>query len=333
MGRGKRNLVSRRRQDKSSFEKRGNQTEVVCHSLADKMVWEKTNGKLHREDGPAVIHNNPKKALGWYLNGQRLGLEKWGQKTKFTGCIDCVHFKLWLQDGLIHRLNGPAIEAINGREEWYIRGVKHREKDQPAVIDPAKNLKEWYIEGRLSRSKGPAIIEGSRMEWYIWGGRMSIISWGEDMRTGERDVDGRKNYEGNIVYWHKRKLHNENGPAIRYKNGDKSWYYNGRLHRLNGPALIGKWGIRWFIDGKELDVADWGKKTQFSGKTYCNNGSIYFRDGLLHRLNGPAVQREDDEQWWFEGKRCKDAADLLVLKSLNKPFRPKQRNRRSSLAG
>lgn len=38
-------------------------------------------------------------------------------------------------------------------------------------------------------------------------------------------------------YNKKGQLHNETGPAVTYKNGDKFWYYNGKLHRLNGPAV------------------------------------------------------------------------------------------------
>lgn len=33
-------------------------------------------------------------------------------------------------------------------------------------------------------------------------------------------------------------LHREDGPAIEYNNGDKSYYINGKLHREDGPAII-----------------------------------------------------------------------------------------------
>jgi hypothetical protein len=58
------------------------------------------NGKLHREDGPAVEH----------LNGS----------------------KEWWVDGKRHRENGPAIEASNGAKFWYLHGKFHR-IDGPAV--------------------------------------------------------------------------------------------------------------------------------------------------------------------------------------------------------
>lgn len=48
------------------------------------------NGKLHKEDGPAVEYES-------------------GQKE-------------WWTDGLLHREDGPAIEYADGRKEWYWHG-------------------------------------------------------------------------------------------------------------------------------------------------------------------------------------------------------------------
>jgi hypothetical protein len=47
-------------------------------------------GKLHREDGPAVMSANG--AQGWFLNGKR------------------------------HRENGPAVVYQNGATEWWVHG-------------------------------------------------------------------------------------------------------------------------------------------------------------------------------------------------------------------
>ena len=48
------------------------------------------NGKIHREDGPAIEYTNGYKA--WYLNGK------------------------------CHREDGPAVEHANGYKEWYLKG-------------------------------------------------------------------------------------------------------------------------------------------------------------------------------------------------------------------
>ena len=56
------------------------------------------NGKLHREDGPAVEYvNNGDKC--WYLNGK------------------------------LHREDGPAVEWDNGSKYWYLNGEEVTEEE------------------------------------------------------------------------------------------------------------------------------------------------------------------------------------------------------------
>ena len=71
------------------------------------------NGKLHREDGPAVEWNNGD--------------------------------KYWFKNGDYHRKDGPAIEYANGSKEWYKNGLRHRE-DGPA-IEYIDGTKSWYLKG------------------------------------------------------------------------------------------------------------------------------------------------------------------------------------------
>ena len=68
------------------------------------------DGKLHREDGPAVENRDYK---AWYLNG------------------------------LLHREDGPAVED-DGRKIWYLNNLLHRE-DGPAIEEG--DFKEWWING------------------------------------------------------------------------------------------------------------------------------------------------------------------------------------------
>ena len=75
-------------------------------------VW-RSNGQLHREDGPAVERADGTKE--WYWEDRR------------------------------HREDGPAIERANGTKEWYLRGQLHRE-DGPA-IEYANGTKEWWVKG------------------------------------------------------------------------------------------------------------------------------------------------------------------------------------------
>ena len=76
--------------------------------------WRLPNGKLHREDGPAVEYANGAKL--WYVNDKR------------------------------HRIGGPAAEWANGDKWWYVNGELHRE-DGPAV-ELANGTKWWYVNSK-----------------------------------------------------------------------------------------------------------------------------------------------------------------------------------------
>ena len=48
-------------------------------------------------------------------------------------------------------------------------------------------------------------------------------------------------------------LHRDDGPAVEWSNGTKSWYQNGLRHRTDGPAIeYLDSGKVWFINGEEL---------------------------------------------------------------------------------
>lgn len=77
------------------------------------------NGRLHREDGPAIEWDNGEKE--WYLNGVR------------------------------HRDNGPAVEYKRGIKTWYRHGELHRE-DGPA-IEHGDGGKEFWLNGKRLTKK------------------------------------------------------------------------------------------------------------------------------------------------------------------------------------
>jgi hypothetical protein len=72
------------------------------------------NGKLHREDGPAV---------------------EWADGAKE-----------WYLDGKLHREGGPALEGFSGHEEYWFKGSLHR-KDGPAVVH-ADGHEEYWVDGK-----------------------------------------------------------------------------------------------------------------------------------------------------------------------------------------
>jgi hypothetical protein len=96
------------------------------------------NGKLHREDGPAVVR----------MDGSQE----------------------WRKNGELHREDGPAVVYSFGRQEWWKNGQRHRE-DGPAVVY-SFGQQEWWKNGKLHREDGPAVVfpDGTR-EWYRNGER------------------------------------------------------------------------------------------------------------------------------------------------------------------
>ena len=92
--------------------------------------------------------------------------------------------------------------------------------------------------------------------------------------TVETDEDGTVTYRNADG-----KLHNPDGPAVIYPDGDKAYYINGHLHNENGPAIIRP-------DG---------------GKSYCINGEF-------HNPHGPAIVYPDGhEAYYINGNMLTEA--------------------------
>ena len=89
-------------------------TEYTVRKYKNRTEWCNKNGKLHRDDGPAIEHANGTKL--WWINGK------------------------------LHRDDGPAIEYADGTKSWYKNGQFHRD-DGPAV-EYANGNKEWWINGK-----------------------------------------------------------------------------------------------------------------------------------------------------------------------------------------
>lgn len=91
------------------------------------------NGKLHREDGPALAIPYVKKA--WYLNGKLHRIdgpaEEWDWGTKY-----------WYLNGELHREDGPAIEYADGKKRWFLNGkeyTKNKFKAKQNMSDPTNS--------------------------------------------------------------------------------------------------------------------------------------------------------------------------------------------------
>jgi hypothetical protein len=98
------------------------------------------NGKLHREDGPAIEYADGAKY--WYLNC-KLHRED-GPAIEWANGD-----KLWYLNGECHREDGPAIEYTSGDKHWYLNGKRLTEEEFNARMTPAKELTVGQIEALL----------------------------------------------------------------------------------------------------------------------------------------------------------------------------------------
>jgi len=87
--------------------------EYTVQVTSDRTEWY-LNGKLHREDGPAVTNSDGYKV--WYLNGKR------------------------------HREDGPAIEHNHVEKMWFLNGIQVTEAD---VMSPTKEMTIAELEAVL----------------------------------------------------------------------------------------------------------------------------------------------------------------------------------------
>lgn len=86
----------------------------------DKSLCYYKEGKLHREDGPAVECSDGTKE--WWVNGE-LHREE-GPAVEYSD-----GGKFWYKEGNLHREDGPAVEYSNGQKGWYTKGKEIRFSD------------------------------------------------------------------------------------------------------------------------------------------------------------------------------------------------------------
>ena len=146
------------------------------------------NGKLHRENMPAVIQSNGSKEywIDGKMHRENGPAIEWSSGRK----------EYWINDHL-HRENGPAVIQAHGGFEYWMNGQLHRE-DGAAIIWPNGSTK-YFVNGKLHRLDGPAITYNSNhnnimnfiinddnkpkneyhTEWYINGTEITsdVVNW------------------------------------------------------------------------------------------------------------------------------------------------------------
>ena len=170
--------------------------------------WYK-NGVLHRVDGPACIY--PTGVQEFWLEGIHYSKKEYKKKMKklskkgyiyidqdgndshiLSGKITTSDGDIkYIQDGVFHREDGPAVIEQDGRLEWCKEGKLHRD-DGPAILWP-DGSQHWYTNGVLHRLDGPAIIDGDEKEYWIDGTYYSKEEYKKKIKKLKGDSKKKKN--------------------------------------------------------------------------------------------------------------------------------------------
>lgn len=201
--------------------------------------------------------------------------------------------------GLIDILDTPTEINGNGTKMWRNKeGKLHRDNDLPAVvINSGGGRLLWFQNGKLHRDNGPAAIYEGGEEWY---------------KNGSRHRD-----DGPAMVWYNHDSHVYNNVCYASAKIREEWYQNGKLHREDGPART------------SYNSAGIAKKCYKNGllHSYNDNPAVYienyagtevimrwFKDGVLHRDNGPADYRSKGKvaDWYKDGTMVCQVYDYVM---------------------
>ena len=108
------------------------------------IVWYKDD-KIHREDGPAMIH--PNGAVTWYLNDKV-------HREYGPAMIHPDGSKVWYFNNRCHNMFGPAIINSQADDFWYLNGIEYKKEKHPFNIfrseyNLSDNYEEWTTDMKM----------------------------------------------------------------------------------------------------------------------------------------------------------------------------------------
>lgn len=255
------------------------------------------NGKLHREDGPAVTTFRPDGDVDeefWFLEGTQTGPRLVPTLSPDSGDSDSSTAE-----------EEPHLWPARGPKRW------------PHLSTFVKEGPTWTNPEQLEEQI-PAFVEGLPRYWYRQGEQ---VDFHEPVKRQTAHGESYFLRDGTLVAQNWLKdgdLHREDGPAsIRYRPDGtvevEEWHQHGHLHREDGPAIT-----RFRPDGT-VEVEEWHQLGRFhrdigpTRVTYRPDGSPELEEWLheaeRHREGGPArvSYRPDgaveEEEWYYNGQR------------------------------
>lgn len=230
----------------------------------------------------------------------------------FTGIVKTESATMWMENGVLHRADGPAYVNDTGLTIYLFRGRRHKENG-PAYVDE-QGLQQWYNHGKLHRILGPAIeYPKGKPEFWIEGHSYSLSQYTTRMKEYIKTNPPKKE----LIVSHYEFIPDD-------YTGDVHWgkiqmtLKNGELHNEVGPAYIDNDSEEYWLEGIEYPAyEDWENKVtkvfkgtfdseipkDFTGKAIVDSGVHWFKNGQKHRHRGPAVEARTGAKFWYkEGK-------------------------------
>jgi hypothetical protein len=208
----------------------------------------------------------------------------------------------------------PAIIRAYGSREWWRRGKRHRDDDKPAVVYANGDM-EWWQDGQRhreppvgddipiwsvdSRDIGAAVRTGQR---HPMGqpARPALARQGHPKASRSGEDSGAKQHAHSSRHGVRAVPADDAYPAVVLESvSTRKWFHRGKLHRVGAPAVV-------------IAHAPWcTARARSRNCEYCRNGTNYaeywYRNGLLHRDDGPAIVRSDGQRVWYrDGKNPAD---------------------------
>lgn len=246
-----------------------------------------SNKKLHNEDGPAVILKDG--TYEYWNNGKRHNIDGpaiYNNNTKLY---------IYIKNGKVNPVIYTWSANNNGKKRVILdpQVITDAITRTKSLLEEIEDIETFHIEATNKKSN------------FYYKGMLhrcccSTISGYGPAETTEM---------GSKFYYMYGVKHREDGPAV-YDNVTKQtmWYYMGMIHRDDGPANI------YYSDEKVICHNMWYKYgvlnndkdpayIMFNVLTRDINSIYYYKDGLLHREDGPSMvikMRGGEYKWWHQ---------------------------------
>lgn len=284
---------------------------AVKTSTGEVSYWYR--GTPHRLDGPAIVENGEEKYVIYGLEVTKEYLEDCKEQGLTLTITD--EAVAWLKDGLphnergfsmfnetakywtwkslLHRMDGPAVQYNDGKEGYFIYGISFTKDDYDYLIE---EINEGNLRVEIESRSGNI---GDKD--YIY----RICFYDRDDRLHSEKTPAIIHSDGGYVWKKHGVKHREEGPATLTLGGDIEYWVDGRLHRKDGPAIEYEDGeVEFYLNGVLLSKDDYEEAIDYDLRVISPSpNTVYFKNknGLFHRVEGPAVKLKNEERWYYNG--------------------------------